>query len=173
MRLTADCARPWKAEKSKNTAQRNSLSLDKGSPHTGSAGKHAPPWPHPQPVAARSRGTRNRRQCHSRLSLLLLYLAYLARFQTTVAVLPPDAVGTVYASSSPVTVKARFCSVPSQLGNVAVSILKVKVLSAALTDMVPKWVRLPPTIALFSSAVAVVRLLEATLGRSAREKAIT
>ena len=64
--------------------------------------------------------------------------AYLARFQTTVAVPPPDAAATVYFSSSPVTVKGRFCSVPFQLGNVAVSILKVKVLSAALMDKVPK-----------------------------------
>jgi hypothetical protein len=83
----------------------------------------------------------------------------LARFQTVVAVPPPDAAGTVYVSSSPVTVKGRFCSVPSQLGNVAVSILKVMVLSAALTDTVPKLAMLPPTIALFSSGVAVVRLL--------------
>src|SRR5215471_800153 len=64
--------------------------------------------------------------------------AYLARFQTTVAVPPPDAAGTVYVSSSPVRVKDRFCSIPSQLGNVEVSILKVMVLSAALTDKVPK-----------------------------------
>src|SRR2546427_5312645 len=99
--------------------------------------------------------------------------AYFARFQTTVAVPPPDAAAAVYRSWSPLMVNGRFCSVPLQLGNVAVSILKVKVLSAALTDKVPKWVRLPPTVALFSSAVAVVRLLEATLGRSAREKAIT
>src|SRR5207302_10864392 len=99
--------------------------------------------------------------------------AYLVRFQTTVAVPPPDAAGTVYCSSSPVTVNTRFCSVPSQLGNVAVSILKVKVLSAALTDKLPKRVRLPPTIALFSSAVAVVRLLVATLRRAARAKAVT
>src|SRR5438105_4490388 len=84
--------------------------------------------------------------------------AYLVRFQTTVAVPPPDAAGTVYCSSSPVTVNTRFCSVPSQLGNVAVSILKVMVLSAALTDTVPKWAPLPWTIALFSSGVAVVRL---------------
>src|SRR5256714_14029384 len=85
--------------------------------------------------------------------------AYLARFQTVVAVPPPDAAGTVYVSSSPVTVKGRFCSVPSQLGNVAVSILKVMVLSAALTDKVPKLAMLPPMIALFSSGVAVVRVL--------------
>src|SRR6516225_2296364 len=57
--------------------------------------------------------------------------AYLARFQTVVPVPPPDMAGTVYVSSSPVRVKGRFCSVPSQLGNVAVSILKVMVLSAA------------------------------------------
>src|SRR5947209_4886829 len=94
--------------------------------------------------------------------------AYLARFQTTVAVPPPDAAGTVYVGSSPVTVKGRFCSVPSQLGNREVSILKVMVLSTALTDKVPKWAPLPWTMALFSSGVAVVRLLEATLGRSAR-----
>src|SRR6266480_487053 len=99
--------------------------------------------------------------------------AYFARFQTTVAVPPPDAAAAVYRSWSPLMVNGRFCSVLLQLGNVAVSILKVKVLSAALTDKVPKWARLPPTIALFSFAVAVVRLFEATLGRSAREKAIT
>src|SRR4029450_3907035 len=98
---------------------------------------------------------------------------YLARFQTTDAVPPPDAAGTVSFSSSPVTVNGRFCSVPSELGNVEVSILKVMVLSAALTDTVPKWVMLPWTIALFSSGVAVVRLLEATLGRSARAIAST
>src|SRR5437588_8921166 len=94
--------------------------------------------------------------------------AYLARFQTTVAIPPPDAAGTVYVSASPVTVKGRFCSVPSQLGNREVAILKVMVLSAALTDTVPKWAPLPWTMALFSSGVAVVRLFEATLGRSAR-----
>src|SRR6267143_4661761 len=99
--------------------------------------------------------------------------AYFARFQTTVAVPPPDAPAAVYRSWSPLMVNGRFCSVPLQLGNVAASILKVKVLSAALTDKVPKWARLPATIALFSSAVAVVRLLEATLGRSVRENAIT
>ena len=44
--------------------------------------------------------------------------AYLARFQTAVTVPPPDAAGTVNFSSSPVTVNGRFCSVPSQLGNV-------------------------------------------------------
>src|SRR5438046_8766243 len=99
--------------------------------------------------------------------------AYLARFQTTVAVPPPDAAAAVYRSWSPLMVNGRFCSVPLPLGNVAVSILKVNVLSARLTDKVPEEARLPPTIALFSSAVAVGRLLEATLGRSAREKAIT
>src|SRR5439155_6537934 len=87
--------------------------------------------------------------------------AYLARFQTTVAVPPPDAAAAVYRSWSPLMVNGRFCSVPLQLGNVAVSIFKVKVLSAALTDKVQNGARLPPTIALFSSAVAVVRLLEA------------
>src|SRR4030095_7039868 len=97
---------------------------------------------------------------------------YWPRFQTPVALPPPDAAAAVYRSWSPLMVNGRFCSVPLQLGNVAVSILKVNVLSAALTDKVPKWARVPPTIALFSSAVAVVRLLEATLGRSARAKAI-
>src|SRR5882724_10224931 len=94
--------------------------------------------------------------------------AYLARFQTTVAVPPPDAEGTVYVSASPVRVKGRCCSVPSHLGNSEVSILKVMVWSAALTETVPKWAMLPWTMALFSSGVALVRLLEATLGRSAR-----
>ena len=37
-KLTADCARPWKAEKKAKTAHRRSLSLDKRSPHTCSAG---------------------------------------------------------------------------------------------------------------------------------------
>jgi hypothetical protein len=50
-----------------------------------------------------------------------------------------------------VMVKGRFCSIPSQLGNVEVSILKVMILSSTLTDKVPQWVMLPPTIALFSS----------------------
>src|SRR5207247_6660707 len=63
--------------------------------------------------------------------------AYFARFQTTVAVPPPDAAADVYRSWSPLMVNGRFCSVPLQLGNVAVSILKVKVLSAALPDRVP------------------------------------
>ena len=94
--------------------------------------------------------------------------AYWARLQTTVAVPPPDAAGTVYCSASPVTVKARRCSVPSQLGNVEVSIVKAMVWSAALTAKVPKWVLLPWTIALFSAGVAVVRLLEAILGSPAR-----
>src|SRR5713101_4279552 len=46
-------------------------------------------------------------------------------------------------------------------------------LSVNAADKVPKWVALPWTIALFSSGVAVVRLLEATLGRPARTKAST
>ena len=82
---------------------------------------------------------------------------------------PPDWAGTVYCSSSPVMVKGRFCSSPSQLGNVEVSILKVMILSS--TDKVPKWVMLPWTIALFSAGVPVVRLLDATLGRLSRATA--
>src|SRR5437867_10343236 len=91
--------------------------------------------------------------------------AYFARFQTTVAVPPPDAAAAVYRSWSPLMVNGRFCSVALQLGNVAVSILKVNVLSAALTDKVPWWARLPSTIALFASSVAAVRLFYGTLGR--------
>jgi CheY-like chemotaxis protein len=44
--------------------------------------------------------------------------AYLARFSTTSArPSPADAAGTAYFSSSPASVKGRFCSVPVQLGN--------------------------------------------------------
>ena len=69
----------------------------------------------------------------------------------------------MYFNSSPVRTKARFCSDPVQLGNVALSILKVRVLS--LMEAVPKCAMLPPTMALFSSGVAVARLLDATLGK--------
>ena len=66
--------------------------------------------------------------------------AYVARFQTTVTVPPPDAAAApaVNVSSSPVMVNGSFSAVPFQLGNVELSIFKVSVLSAGLTDTVPK-----------------------------------
>ena len=63
--------------------------------------------------------------------------AYFARFNTTSAE-PPLEAGVVHFSSSPVTVKGRFCSVPFQFGNVLLSIWKMMVLSASLTVYVPK-----------------------------------
>ena len=58
-----------------------------------------------------------------------------ARFQVTVPIPPLEAVGVTYFSSSRVAVESRrFCYVPFQLGKVARSTLKVRVLSAALTE---------------------------------------
>jgi hypothetical protein len=60
---------------------------------------------------------------------------YLARFQVVVAGPPTDALALVYFSSSWLKVtRDRFCSVPFQLGNVAVSSLKVMILSATLME---------------------------------------
>jgi hypothetical protein len=55
-------------------------------------------------------------------------VTYLARLQTSSAVHPADAVGTMYFISSPVTVSGRFCSTPLQFGNVLDSIRKMRVL---------------------------------------------
>ena len=61
--------------------------------------------------------------------------AYLARLQVTVPTPPLDAVGVMYLSSSLLLdASSRFCSVPFQLANVALSTLKVSVLSVALTE---------------------------------------
>lgn len=54
---------------------------------------------------------------------------YLDRVQTTLAVPPPDAAGTVYSSLPPVRVNGRFCSAPFQFGNVLASIRKTRVSS--------------------------------------------
>ena len=57
--------------------------------------------------------------------------AYLTRFHTISTLPPPDPVGLVHFISSPVRVISRFCSVPSQLGNVLPSIRKVTAPSAS------------------------------------------
>ena len=60
---------------------------------------------------------------------------YLARLQVTVPTPPLDAVGVMYLSSSLLLEESkRFCSVSFQLGKVALSTLKVKVLSAESTE---------------------------------------
>ena len=60
---------------------------------------------------------------------------YLARFQVTVPTPPLDAVAVMYLSSSlPAVTIDRFCSVPFQFGNVALSTLKVSVLSVGLSE---------------------------------------
>ena len=70
-------------------------------------------------------------------------VAYLARLQTTSAVPPAEAVGTMYFISSPVIVSGRFCSAPLQFGNVLDSMRKMRVLLSSLTEYVPKWAMLP------------------------------
>jgi multidrug efflux pump subunit AcrA (membrane-fusion protein) len=78
-------------------------------------------------------------KCHKRTSSAysfhLTIDGYLARFQVTVPTPPLDAVAVTYLSSSlfAVTIE-RFCSVPFQFGNVALSTLKIRVLSAGLTE---------------------------------------
>src|SRR5947207_13557539 len=57
--------------------------------------------------------------------------SYFARFQTTVAVPPPDAAAAVYRSWAPLMVHGRFCSVRLHFGIVTVAVSTVKVLSAA------------------------------------------
>ena len=93
----------------------------------------------------------------------------MARFQTTVTIPPPDAarIGPLQFVTGD---RESFASdrYRSNWGTWTVLDLNVRVLSAALTDTVPKSMTLPWTIALFSSGVPVVRLLEATFGRSAR-----
>ena len=64
--------------------------------------------------------------------------AYFARFNTTSAVPPPVEAGVLQASSSPVRVNGRFCSVPFQFGNVLVSMWKVMVLFVSSTVYLPK-----------------------------------
>ena len=97
----------------------------------------------------------------------------MSRFQTVVAVPPPDAAGTVHWRTTPVMVNGYRCMRPFQLGNVEVSIARTRTYSATLTDNVPKWAMLPATIARFSSGVPVTRLSEANMGRSARVVTIT
>src|SRR5262249_16103577 len=92
--------------------------------------------------------------------------AYLIRFHTISTLPPPDPVELAHFSSSPVRVMSRFCSVPSQLGNVLPSILKISVLSASLTEYVPNQAMPPSAAALFSSAVPSLRLLDANFRRS-------
>ena len=60
---------------------------------------------------------------------------YLARFHVTVPIPPLEAVGVIYLSSSLLAVTiSRFCSVPFQFGNVALSTRKVSVLSVGLAE---------------------------------------
>ena len=59
---------------------------------------------------------------------------YLARFHATTEEPPADDAVTAYCNSSPLMVRVRFCSVPFQLGNVALSILNVIVLSPAFME---------------------------------------
>ena len=63
---------------------------------------------------------------------------YFARFSTTSPEPPPDAAGVVHFSSSPLSVKGRFCTLPFQFGNVLVWIWKVIVRSDSFTVYVPK-----------------------------------
>src|SRR5262249_43780070 len=57
-----------------------------------------------------------------------------ARFPVTVPTPPPEALGVTYLSSSPFSVTInRLCSVPSQFGKVALSVLSVRVLPSAST----------------------------------------
>jgi hypothetical protein len=62
-------------------------------------------------------------------------LGYLARFQTTCATPPTDAVGLLTHSSSPLTVQTCFLSSPSQLGKVLPSLLRLTVCSFSLTTV--------------------------------------
>jgi hypothetical protein len=92
---------------------------------------------------------------------------YFARFQVTVPTPPLDAVGVMYLSSSLLPEESkRFCSVPFQLGNVALSTLNMSILSTGLTEYVPIMAMLFDTTAPFSSGVPPARLFEANLGRS-------
>src|SRR5437899_4977014 len=101
-----------------------------------------------------------------RLTQLARIRAYLTRFHTISTLPPPDPVGLVHFISSPVRVISRFCSVPSQLGNVLPTIRKFTVLSASLTEYVPNHAMPPCAAALFSSAVPSLRLLEVNFRRS-------
>ena len=65
----------------------------------------------------------------------LRHVVYFARLQITVPTPPLDAVGVMYFSSSWSRDEiSRFCSVAFQLGNVALSTLKVSVLSGTLNE---------------------------------------
>ena len=62
-------------------------------------------------------------------------MAYLARLQTTSAVPPAEAVGTIYFISSPAIVSDRFCSAPLQFGNVLDSMRKMRDLLSRISQM--------------------------------------
>src|SRR5438552_8777142 len=104
-----------------------------------------------------------RRQCAERV----FRKSHLTRFQTSSAVPPVDAVA-VFRKWSTVIVNGRFCSVPSQFGKKACSILKSMVLLTSLTEYVAQCGLAPCTAALFSSGVPSIRLFDANLGRPGR-----
>jgi hypothetical protein len=109
-----------------------------------------------------SAGANSRHQAaESRNSACDMSGGYLMRFHTTVDI-PPIVDVSEYFSSSPAMVSDRFCSGPSQLGNVLLSSLKM--MKPSVTTYVPKCVKLPVTIALFSSVVPVSRFSDANLG---------
>ena len=94
---------------------------------------------------------------------------YLARFHEASALVPVAVAGLVYFSSSAVSdAIIRFCSVPTRFGKELPSMRVVSVLSASLTEYVPKWVIIPCNTALFSSAVPWSAVFAANLGRSER-----
>src|SRR5229473_518255 len=99
----------------------------------------------------------------NRTAMIILLSVYFARLQISSALPPVDAAAT-HVSWSPVSVKGRFCSVPSQLAKKACSILKRMVLSDSLTEYLPQWGFAPCTAALFSSAVPSIRLFDANFG---------
>lgn len=69
--------------------------------------------------------------------------------------LPPVVgVGTMYFRRSPESVMSdRFCSVPSQFGYEACSMMNVMAPSASLSEYLPKWELAPCTAELYSSGV--------------------
>ena len=78
----------------------------------------------------------------------------------------PDGVALITVRSSPLTVAVRFCSWPFQFGKLAASILKIDLLSAALTVEEPKYTTLPRTTALSSSGVPASPQLTANLRKA-------
>src|SRR5262245_61650792 len=99
---------------------------------------------------------------------LILQYSLSARLQVTTPLPPLDACAVTYFNSLALRVTIdRHCSVESQLGKVAASILNTRELLVGSTKYVPNAAMLFETTALFSSGVPSLRLPEANFARPA------